>query len=88
MGVKLDNLLNIMLTRLAVLYLCFHTHSCSGVTDDDGETPLDIATQEGYTEVTDYLKSLPQQCKLTRIMSTQCGPIQLLSLYSCCDWRQ
>ncbi len=60
----------------------------SGVTNDVGRTPLDFATQGGHTEVTDYLKSLPQQCKLTRIMSTQCGPIQLLSLYSCCDWRR
>ena len=64
------------------IYLCFYTHSCSGATDRAGKTPLDLATQEGHTEIADYLKSLPQQCKLTRIMSTQCGPIQLLSLYT------
>ncbi len=44
--------------------------TCSGVFTDDGETPLDIATRRRHTEITDYLKSL---------MSTQCGPIQLLS---------
>ncbi len=27
------------------------------------------STQNGHTELADYLKSLPQQCKLTRIMS-------------------
>ena len=70
----------------AVLYLCFYTHSCSGITDDAGWTPLDIAKQCGFTEIAHYLKSV-RQCKLTRIMSTQCGPIQLLSVYSCCDWR-
>ncbi len=38
----------------------------SGATDDEGDTPLDLATMEGYSEISDYLKSLPQQCKLDR----------------------
>ncbi len=66
----------------------FSKHPLSGETNDAGRTPLDIATRYGHTEIAGYLKSLSQPCKLTRIMSTQCGPIQLLSLYSCCDWRQ
>ena len=48
-----------------------HTHSCSDVIDDNGDTPLDIATRnslstdydeyerEIYSEIVDYLKSLP-----------------------------
>ncbi len=64
---------------------CYTFISCSGVTDRYGDTPFDLTKRNGHTEIADYLESLPQQCKLTRIMSTQCGPIQLLSLYSCCD---
>ncbi|XP_064381963.1 uncharacterized protein LOC135330913 isoform X1 [Halichondria panicea] len=37
----------------------------NSVTDDYGETPLDLATQEGHTEIADYLKSLPQQSAVT-----------------------
>ncbi len=32
--------------------------TCTDVTNDDGETPLDFAVQEGCTEVSEYLKSL------------------------------
>ncbi len=53
----------------SVIYLCFYTHSCSGVTNDAGRTPLDYATQHGYTEIVDYLKSLPQLCKIMSIHS-------------------
>lgn len=58
-------------------FVPIYTYSCSGATDEDGVTLLDIATQKGITKIADYLKSLPQQCKLT---STQCGPIQLYVL--------
>ncbi len=37
-------------------YTCFYT--CSGAISDDGDTPLDIATQFRHTEIADYLKSL------------------------------
>ena len=33
---------------------------CPDVTDVNGDTPLDVARDEGHTEVVDYLKSLPQ----------------------------
>ena len=33
---------------------------CTDVTNVDGETPLDVARDQGHTEVVDYLKSLPQ----------------------------
>ena len=33
---------------------------CPDVTNVGGETPLDMARDEGHTEVVDYLKSLPQ----------------------------
>ncbi len=32
--------------------------TCTDVTSDDGETPLDVAVQYGRTEVSEYLKSL------------------------------
>ncbi len=44
----------------SVIPLVLH-HSCSGVTDVNGETPLDIATRRGHTETADYLKSLPHE---------------------------
>ncbi len=31
---------------------------CSGVTDAEGRTPLDLAIQEGHTLTTDYLQSV------------------------------
>ena len=36
--------------------------ACCGadVTDVHGKTPLDVARDQGHTEVVDYLKSLPQ----------------------------
>ncbi|XP_064382024.1 uncharacterized protein LOC135330954 [Halichondria panicea] len=37
----------------------------NSVTDDDGETPLDLATQKGHIEIVDYLKSPPQQSAVT-----------------------
>ncbi len=58
---------NNWLTAIELCNLYFHTHSCSGATDYAGETPLDLATEGGHTEITDYIKSLPQQCKLTSI---------------------
>ncbi len=65
-----------------MLYLCFHNHSCSGATDDYGETHLDIATWNGHTELADYLKSLPQQCKPTTIMSIHSVVQYSYSLYT------
>ena len=50
-----------------------HTHSCPDVADDNGDTPLDLATEgstatwadqdqrKRCTEVVDYLKSLPTE---------------------------
>ncbi len=32
--------------------------SCTDVANDYGKTPLDVAVQLGYTEVSEYLKSL------------------------------
>ncbi len=32
--------------------------TCLDVTDDDGDTPLDMAVRCGHTEVADYLKSV------------------------------
>ncbi len=32
--------------------------TCPDVTDDDGDTPLDVAVGWGKTEVADYLKSV------------------------------
>ena len=32
--------------------------TCPDVTDEDGETPLDYAVDEGRTEVVDYLQSI------------------------------
>ncbi len=32
--------------------------TCLDVTDDGGETPLDLAVEEGHTEVADYLQSV------------------------------
>ena len=57
-------------------YFCgysHNTHSCSDVTDDEGQTPLDLASEEATaiwnsedvrkrcTEITEYLKSLPTE---------------------------
>ena len=33
--------------------------TCPDVTDDDGRTPLDLAVEWRYTEVINYLRSLP-----------------------------
>ncbi len=60
--------ISVSTTQPPVLYLCFYTHYFSGATDDEGDTPLDLATMEGYSEISDYLKSLLQQCKLTTII--------------------
>ena len=67
-------------TPPTVWYVCVHTHFYSGVTDDDGNTPLDIVTRLGYTNIAEYLKSIPTQCEHNIII--QCCLIQLLSLYS------
>ena len=32
--------------------------TCPDVTDDDGDTPLDMAVMMSHTEVADYLKSV------------------------------
>ncbi len=32
--------------------------SCTDVTNDYGQTPLDVAVQFGHTEVSEYLKSV------------------------------
>ena len=34
--------------------------TCPGVTDDRGNTPLDLAVRRRKTEVADYLKSTPE----------------------------
>ncbi len=59
-----------------------HHHSCSGATDKNGDTPRDIATQRGYTEIADFLKPLPQQRKLTTIICTVWFNTAILSLYT------
>ena len=50
---------------LVHLYFCFYTHSYSDATDDIGRTPLNIAIQSNFTEITDYLQL--QQCKLNTV---------------------
>ena len=51
------------------------THSCPDVTDVNGKTPVDLATEQStaaylnqdqrkvYTEIINYFKSLPIDCK-------------------------
>ncbi|XP_064397861.1 uncharacterized protein LOC135344563 isoform X2 [Halichondria panicea] len=56
-----------------------HKVDPKSVTNYAGKTPLDLATQRGRTEVTDYLKSLPQQSAVTGdsdswTMSEENGP--------------
>ncbi len=42
--------------------------TCTDVTNDDGQTPLDVAAQRRHTEVSEYLKSVqkpePGMCVL------------------------
>ncbi len=47
-----------------------YTISCSGVTDKYGDTPLDICTRQGYTDIAKYLKSVPTQCEYIIIIYT------------------
>ncbi|XP_064386915.1 uncharacterized protein LOC135335371 isoform X2 [Halichondria panicea] len=48
-----------------VQYLVEKVNCDIGATDDEGDTPLDLATMEGFTEIADYLKSLPQESAMT-----------------------
>ena len=72
-----------------------HTHSCPDVTDDNGETPLDLATvrstntfldqdeRKRYTEVVDYLKSLSTEHSESLLQHTLCPHITKVEWLLC-----
>ena len=72
-----------------------HTHSCPDVTDNDGDTPLDLATKgstntsldqderKRCTEVVDYLKSLPTEHSESLLHHTLCPHITKVEWLLC-----
>ena len=57
-----DLMCELYLIIVIIIHVLFMTLTTStGVTNDDGRTPLHMATQEGHTEVSEYLISLSNE---------------------------
>ena len=57
---------------------------CPDVTDVRGDTPLDVARDEGHTEVVDYLKSLPRTSSQPGEQSWMSGHSVCVCVCVCC----